>query len=159
MIFIPLQSRIASIGKAVDARTEALKALRDVKAKELTVKAEPELVEQALERYRAAYSKVESLRTILPGVRIATPPGGDGLEANELAAQQFLGIEPTVDPRDNDAPTNKKDKKEGLSLPLVILLGVIAMSQIALLCLFMTDPMLSSNDAFNVVVDTVTGME
>lgn len=138
-IFLFLQLRIRSIGKAADQRTEALGELRSMKARELAGKASPVEVEHALENYREAYDRVESLRDVVPGARIAPPPSQslsrERMEDNVAGARQFLGVE-TESTSQNDSD----DTEKSLPLPLTLLLAVVAASQIGVLVLLSIDP-------------------
>jgi hypothetical protein len=138
-IFLFLQFRVASIGRAAEERTEALGALRSLKAKELTGEASPAEVNLALAKYRETYDRVEELRTVVPGARIVPPPSQslsrERMDDNTAAARQFLGIE-------SEAPVGKDDDTErSLPLPLALLLAVVAASQIGVLVLLSVDPM------------------
>jgi hypothetical protein len=147
-IFLFLQLRIWSIGRAADQRTEALGELRSLKKKELVGETAPAEVKRALEKYREAYDRVEELRTIVPGARIAPPPSQslsrERMEDNVAGARQFLSIEPEP-PEGNDDNTERS-----LPLPLVLLLAVVAASQIGLLFLLSVDPV-TSNGIFDAI--------
>ena len=171
VLFVALQWRISAISTAAEARTVALDRLRQLKARQLAAGAaeneDNSQVQEAEEAYRAAYWKVEQLRTVVPGVRVVSPPSQSlnrrVMEENEAAAQQFLGIAP-LEQEDNNSDDNKE---KTLSPLLTAVLAVIALSQIALLVLFVaTDPMLMGGgvlgDASSLmegVVDAVSGLE
>jgi hypothetical protein len=137
-IFLFLQIRIAMIGRAADQRTEALEELRSVKKLELVGRTTPDEVQRALNKYRETYDRVEELRTVVPGARIAPPPSQslsrERMEDNVKGARQFLSIDPE--------PSEEKDDKtdKSLPLPLVLLLAAVAASQIGLLVLLSVDP-------------------
>jgi hypothetical protein len=137
-IFLFLQIRISLIGRAADKRTEALGELRILKKKEVVGETAPGEVKRALEKYRETYDRVEELRTLLPGVRVAPPPSQslsrERMEDNVVGARQFLSIDPEPS-EGNDDNTEKK-----LPLPLVLLLVVVGASQIGLLVLLSVDP-------------------
>lgn len=137
-IFLFLQLRISGIGRAADQRTEALEELRGVKKLELVGKTTPDEVKLALDKYRETYDRVEELRTVVPGVRIAPPPSQslsrERMEDNVKGARQFLSIDPEPS-EGNDDQTERK-----LPLSLVLLLAVVAASQIGLLVLLSVDP-------------------
>jgi len=172
VLFVALQWRISAISTAAEARTVALDRLRQLKARQLAGGAaaendEDSQVQEAEEAYRAAYWKVEELRTVVPGVRVVSPPSQSlnrrVMEENEAAAQQFLGIAP-LEQEDNNSDDNKE---KTLSPVLTAVLAVIALSQIALLLLFVaTDPMLmgggvlgDTSSLMEGVVDAVSGLE
>jgi len=166
VIFVSLQWRISAIGRAAEERTAALQRLRQAKAEQLcnsnnnSADTTADQVQQAVAAYEQAYWKVERLRTVIPGVaRLVSPPSQSLnrqiMEENEAAAQQFLGIE--MEARDD--PVNNEKQ---LSPVLTGVLAVIALSQIALLVLFVaTDPMLTSSsvgdmlDTGNILLETV----
>jgi hypothetical protein len=160
LAFVSLQVRVTSIGEAADRRTEALKELRLLKSQQLEGKVTTDQVDEALEKYEQTFNEVEQLRSVLPNVRIRPPPVSAGLaqtrmKENEAAAQQFLGIEPTMDVDDD----NKDQGKGGLSLPLAAVLGLVLLSQISLLMLLTSDPMSSSMDpsmTTNAILDTIS---
>ena len=141
VIFFFLQTRISAIGQAADLRVEALAELRDVKARQLSGDATEEDVVRAIEKYRLAYEKVEDLRTVIPGVARIPPPPADTLsrermDENEVAAQQFLGIE-----SQNPQKENSNEEEQGLSPAFLAVLGAVAISQIILLGFLSLDPM------------------
>ena len=135
VIFSLLQWRVSEISRAATERAEALEELRAVKSKELTGDATTEEVDRAVEAYRRAYGKVEDLRSVIPGVARIVPPPSVSLQDSDAAAQQFLGIEPSMSRINNstDAP--------GLSGAQTALLAIVAASQIFLLVLLTMDPM------------------
>jgi len=167
VVFGLLQWRIAAIGRATDRRNDAVRALRDVKSRQLNgeyydrndIDSEDDdetndLVKRALDEYREAYEEVERLRTIAPGVRVIAPPSAqESLTENVAAAQQFLGITPEGE--------NEKQQRQGrngiLSGAAAVLLGVIALSQLALLVLFLLD-LDSSKEVLN-AIDSLTSLE
>ena len=126
-------------------------------------------VQVALEEYQRAYDRMEELRTILPGVRIVSPPSSNinvkQQQEHEMAAQQFLGILPYKDDNEDDEVkqrTNRtilSDDSSGINeeFPLSsmmirnILLVFVAITQIALfLFLIGTDPMMQSSLSSNI---------
>jgi hypothetical protein len=166
IVFLSLQVRVTSIAEAADRRTQALEVLRKIKLQQLEGKATLQEVNDAVQQYQASFDEVERLRSVLPGVRIKPPPvtaslGPTKMDENTAAAKQFLGIEPSVE--DNEHQLNKGEKdSQGLALPLVALLAVVALSQIGLLFLLATDPMSSSLDSSmttNEVLNAVSGLE
>jgi hypothetical protein len=137
-IFVFLQLRIASIGRAADQRTEALGELRSLKKLELVGRTTPDEVKRALDKYRETYDRVEELRTVVPGARIAPPPSQslsrERMEDNVAGARQFLSIDP------EPSEGNDDNTERSLPLPLALLLAVVAASQIGLLFLLSVDP-------------------
>lgn len=151
-IFVLLQLRVRSIGRAADERTKALEELRRTKANELGGDASTADVERALENYRRTYERVEDLRTVVPGLaRIVPPPSQsmtrERMNDNDAAARQFLGVESDVPAQNND-----ENEEKSLPLPLALLLAVVAISQIGVLLLLSVDP-ITSNNAFNAISD------
>ena len=170
-IFVLLQWRIRAIDQAAFQRNVALRQLRNLKALELS---DPTLsmgtnstkVQTALQEYQRAYDNMEELRTILPGIRIVSPPSSNfnskQQEDHEIAAQQFLGIAPLKEIDDNDVNNNSKtqespdekrmkEQRQLLESPFPlspttirnIILIFVAITQIALfLFLIGTDPMM-----------------
>jgi hypothetical protein len=164
-IFGFLQWRINAIGRAAEERTEALDKLREIKVKELSEpeKTDTAQVDAALKAYENAYWKVENLRTLLPGVRIIPPPSQSLnrkiMDENSAAAQQFLKI-PIEDNTTSNARADNDTRR--VSPGLIAILTVVAISQIALLVLFVaTDPMLttSGNGLMESTINSVTGLE
>jgi hypothetical protein len=164
-IFGFLQWRINAIGRAAEERTEALDKLREIKVKELSEpeKTDTAQVDAALKAYENAYWKVENLRTLLPGVRIIPPPSQSLnrkiMDENSAAAQQFLKI-PIEDNTTSNARADNDTRR--VSPGLIAILTVVAISQIALLVLFVaTDPMLttSGNGLVESTINSVTGLE
>jgi hypothetical protein len=144
-IFSFLVQRTSAIEQAADERTRAVEQVRKLKSLALSGDATPEDVDQAIASYRDAYDKVEKLRYVIPGVaRITPPPAGSlsrkFMEENEMAAQQFLGIESEESITVSDKRENG-DKQTGLSPILIAVLAVVATSQIMLLGLLSSDPM------------------
>lgn len=141
--------------EASERRTAALDRLRAVKADELAGEADCDTVAAAVKDYRKAFEQAEQLRTIVRGVRLLPPPGEsltrERMKENAVAAKQFLGVD--LEP----ATAEERNMEQHLSLPLVVLLGFLALSQLCLLGLLLIDPM-SSNDVFD-TLDTLTGME
>ncbi|GAX14383.1 hypothetical protein FisN_11Hh159 [Fistulifera solaris] len=142
-IFSFLVQRTSAIEQAADERTRAVERVRKLKSLALRGDATPEEVDQAIQSYRDAYDKVETLRYVIPGVaRITPPPAGSlsrkSMEENEMAAQQFLGIEPE---ESNVEKTDNENQQTGLSPILIAILAVVATSQIMLLGLLSSDPM------------------
>lgn len=141
-IFGFLQYRIAAIGDAAERRTDALANLRHVKSLQVAGEAiSDEEIERATAAYKEALEEVERLRTVIPGfARIAPPPSESEnrqrMEENVAAARQFLDmdISSTLPPKVDD-----KEAK-GLSPVLVGILGIVGVSQIALLLLFVFGP-------------------
>jgi hypothetical protein len=156
-IFLALQWRVSAIEAAAENRTVALQRLRTIKVAELgdpTIT--PEQVQAAVREYELAYNEVETLRTILPGVRVIPPPSQsfsqERQKDNEAAAKKFLGVEqPQI-----EELTGTANNQQSMSPILTAILILIAFSQLALLALFVTtDPMLSSLDTVNNVLNTM----
>jgi hypothetical protein len=146
LVFSLLRWRVGAIERAADRRTTALEGFRTIKSQALEGKADEEKVQLALEDYKRAVEEVENLRTIIPGVRIAPPPSTASLSTersneNAAAARQFLGMELDTLPQQQ----SNEEGKQGLTVPLVLLLGLVAASQVGLLFLFLQDPMSSSS--------------
>ena len=146
VIFSWLQFRVSAIGQAAEKQTVALDELRAIKRQELSEDVDAVDVERALERYREAVMKVEDLRTVIPGLaRIVPPPSQtvtrERMDENVAAAKQFLDL-------NLEAPSPRRDEggedQRSLPAPLAVLLAVVAVSQIGLLSLLMTDPMAQS---------------
>ena len=182
-IFVFLQWRTRAIDIAAFERNVALRQLRSLKALELS---DPTMfngpngnndnnkVQVALEEYQRAYDRVEELRTIVPGVRIVSPPSSNmnrqQQQEHEIAAQQFLGITPLKDEDDENHGTSgtepnklKRIHEESHSLttsPTMVrnvLLAIVAISQIALfLFLIGTDPMMTSSFSSSILDSTRT---
>jgi hypothetical protein len=175
-IFVFLQWRIRAIDNAALERNMALLRLRNLKALELSdptlsIGTNKNSVQAALEEYKHAYDRMEELRTILPGVRIVSPPSSNinskQQRDHEIAAQQFLGIAPLNDDgdlknaTDNTAASSNDERlheQRESSTPFPIsptmmrntLLVFVAISQIALfLFLIGTDPMMQSSVTSN----------
>lgn len=152
-VFSFLVQRTSAIEKAAEDRTRAVEKVRKLKSLALSGDAAQEDVDRAIASYRDAYEKVEKLRYVIPGVaRITPPPAGSlsrkFMEENEMAARQFLGIEP----EEASVVTGQSEdgsKGTGLSPILVAVLAVVAASQIILLGLLSSDPM-STKDLLDV---------
>lgn len=163
--------RVNSIGEAADRRTQALENLKLLKARQLHGNASAEEIQTALVEYERSYKDVERLRNILPGVRIRPPPVSAGLAQkrmleNEAAAKQYLGIE--MSSLVEEDTTNQSPQSGNLSLPLVLILSLVLVSQIGLLLLLANDPMADSSWSVDPamsmrqtssIVDTITGLE
>jgi hypothetical protein len=178
VLFLSLQWRIAAVADATQERSAALARLRRAKVAALTADAgkpataasrsggdsvdnHTDTAQKALADYEAAYWRVENLRTLLPGVRVITPPSqsvnAKVAQDNDAAARQFLGIinaEPSSATKDVATATTRTEKQEAkaaenessAALARNLTLGVVALSQIALLLfLLFTDPMATSN--------------
>ena len=187
LLFVSLQWRVSAIGRAAEERTRALERLRLVKTQQLTTGNSPrmqkngnndsdndddndDVVQQALQAYEGAYWKVERLRTVIPGMARLVPPPSQSwnrqiMDDNDAAAQQFLGIAPE---REEQGPVNEDEQKQ-LSPVLVAVLLAVALSQMALLVLFVaSDPMMTNglqmegytgSTLLDEVVDTLSGFE
>ena len=146
-IFSFLMQRTSAIEKAADDRTRAVETVRKLKLQALSGDATQDDLVKAIASYREAYDKVEKLRYVIPGIaRITPPPAGSlsrqVMKENEMAARQFLGIEPDESSSVADDPSEDDDSKApGLSPILVAVLVVVATSQIILLGLLSSDPM------------------
>lgn len=174
-IFTRLLTRISAINRAADRRIEALKALREIKSLQLSSSNISESghhptiedVNRALSAYEAALREEESLRTIMPGVRIVAPNDPNRQEADIAAAKQFLGMDLSVnndDDKEGDGSSadtsdgqrnlqsergeGKTNEKKGLSNGAVAILAALALSQIVLLFVLSIDPM-TANHVFN----------
>eukprot|EP00550_Attheya_septentrionalis_P007631 CAMPEP_0198288582 /NCGR_PEP_ID=MMETSP1449-20131203/7033_1 /TAXON_ID=420275 /ORGANISM="Attheya septentrionalis, Strain CCMP2084" /LENGTH=259 /DNA_ID=CAMNT_0043986747 /DNA_START=61 /DNA_END=836 /DNA_ORIENTATION=+ len=147
VIFALLQIRISLIRGAVTRRQDALKALREIKSRQLSsadlgeAKPSEEAVALALLEYETALENEEGLRTVIPGVRVVAPnrPSEDDADA----AKRFLGVDLRDDSREQLTETDQ-DKKEGMSVGAISVLVLVAMSQIALLYMLSFDPMKAS---------------
>lgn len=153
-IFSFLVQRTSAIEKAADDRTKAVENVRKRKVQALNGEATQEDLDSAIASYREAYDKVEQLRYVIPGIaRITPPPAGSlsrkFMEENEIAARQFLGIEPDESSAVADPPENDVSTATGLSPILVAVLAIVATSQIILLGLLSSDPM-STKDLLDV---------
>ena len=184
LLFVSLQWRVSAIGRAAEERTRALEWLRLVKTQQLTTGDSPrmqkngnnddndndDVVQQAMQAYEGAYWKVERLRTVIPGMARLVPPPSQSwnrqiMDENDAAAQQFLGIAPE---REDQGSVNEDEQKE-LSPVLVAVLLAVALSQMALLVLFVaSDPMMTNglqmegytgSTLLDEVVDTLSGFE
>jgi hypothetical protein len=146
VIFGLLSIRTNQVEQAVQERNLALKELREAKSKELSGGKEVN-VQQALEQFDKAMEKEESLRTIIPGVRIVPPSNGNNAEEEaRVAARQFL---------DKDVAIGASKQEEGDGrLPMAALgvLTLLAASLVALLVFLSLDPVTSNN-----VLDSVGG--
>jgi len=131
-----LRSRITGIEEAIRTRTAALSALKDVKMRQLSGNATETDLTSAIDAYRIAYDRVESLRTVIPGIARLNPPPSSELTRerqleNSVAAQQYLGMTSPKEPKEEDRP--------GLPTGFLIVLLVVLTSQLALLS-FLLDP-------------------
>ena len=137
LVFSLLQWRVSDIGRAVNARTDALQELRAAKSKELTGEASTDDVDRAVETYRRAYEKVEELRSVIPGVARLVPPSSVSMKNSDAAAKQFLGVEESSQTSNStdDAPV------QGLSGGQTAVLLIVAASQMLLLGLLTMDSM------------------
>jgi hypothetical protein len=164
-MFAALQWRVTAIEAAVDSRTRALQRLRHLSAASLS---DPtiarEAVDAALTDYERAYKRVETLRTVGPGLRVVPPTTPTSRRVrleNEAAARQFLGIASTTESsRSNESLTSSNDTDESdgkLASPILIsVLILVGLSQIALLTLLtLSDPMASLSDG--TIMDVFTG--
>jgi hypothetical protein len=146
VIFGLLSIRTNQVEQAVQERNLALKELREAKSKELSGGKEVN-VQQALEQFDKAMEKEESLRTIIPGVRIVPPSNGNNAEEEaRVAARQFL---------DKDVAIGASKQEEGDGrLPMAALgvLTLLAASLVVLLVFLSLDPVTSNN-----VLDSVGG--
>jgi hypothetical protein len=146
VIFGLLSIRTNQVEQAVQERNSALKELREAKSKELSGGKEVN-VQQALEQFDKAMEKEESLRTIIPGVRIVPPSNGNKAEEEaRVAARQFL---------DKDVAIGASKQEEGDGrLPMAALgvLTLLAASLVVLLVFLSLDPVTSNN-----VLDSVGG--
>lgn len=162
-VFVSLQVRIVSIQEAAEACTNALRTLKVAKAKELEGAVSHEQVEEALIQYRRAFDTVERLRNVAPGVRIAAPPSSGPLSGqspiaseNLVGARRFLGLTDLErETYEDEAP---QEVKQGLPIPLLVLLGALATSLLLLLGLLSVDPMESSGNVVT-AVDDWSGLE
>jgi len=160
---VSLQVRIVSIQEAAEACTNALRTLKVAKAKELEGAVSHEQVEEALIQYRRAFDTVERLRNVAPGVRIAAPPSSGPLSGqspiaseNLVGARRFLGLTDLErETYEDEAP---QEVKQGLPIPLLVLLGALATSLLLLLGLLSVDPMESSGNVVT-AVDDWSGLE
>lgn len=147
-IFSALIVRTNQVEDAVQTRKRCQEDVRALKAKELdegTVIA-PEKIQQTLQLYEDAVLQEETLRNILPGVRIVPPSSSDRKEEEAQAiAKQYLGKDFNigVPKRTNDEKSD--DESLGGKLPSVAIgiLVMVALSQLGLLAFFMfgADPM------------------
>jgi hypothetical protein len=162
-IFAALQWRVTAIEAAVASRTRALQRLRHLSAASLS---DPTIardtVDTALADYERAYMRVETLRTVGPGMRVVpptTPTSRRVREENEAAARQFLGIASTESSHANESlsTTNDTESDGKLASPILIsVLILVGLSQIALLTLLtLSDPMASVSDG--TLMDVFTG--
>ena len=145
VIFGLLNIRTKQVEQAVKERNSALKELREAKSKELSGGEEVN-VRESLERFDKAMEKEESLRTIIPGVRIVPPSNGNKAEEDaRLAARLWLNKDVAIGAR--------KEEGDG-RLPMAALgvLTLLAASLVALLVFLSLDPMTSNN-----VLDNVSG--
>lgn len=137
-MFAFLQTRIVAVADAGEAQREALRALRDIKSKELAVvdgsdKPTAGQVEAAVEAYRLAVQKEEELRTLAPGVRIPSPTSSTQQTEDRAAAQRFLGVQV-------DATMDESKKTPGPLSPVAVgVLASVAVSQLLLLGLLAVD--------------------
>jgi hypothetical protein len=142
VVFSLLQFRTMKVNEAVERRNEALAQLRSIKARELSStdnRPSPELIQQALKGFEQAIENEESLRTIIPGIRIVAP---DPSSEDEIrAAQQFLGL----DLRKTESAVNEPG---GLSAGAIGVLVLVGISQVALLYMLSFDPM-KAQDVFS----------
>lgn len=146
VIFLFLSFRINAIGQAVNRRKTVLAELRTLKANELSSDGDDrpsaEALSKATKEYETALRAEEELRTVVPGVRLAAPDAAGNTEEDVVAAKRFLGID--LKPgREIDQPT--KEEGGGLSNGAIAVLAVVALSQVALLCLLSFDPMAASS--------------
>ena len=152
VLFSFLQMRVSAIEQAAEKRNQALEQLRAVKTQELTGEVSAKQVEQAVQVYRQAYERVETLRTVIPGIARIVPPPSQSSQAamreNQAAAQQFLGIASPSEEEEQPPPSNPQKVKEGnspmrrgLSPTLLAVLAVVGVSQIFLLYLLSFDSM------------------
>jgi hypothetical protein len=150
VVFGFLQYRIAAIGKAADQRTAALTRLRELKSLEIagSTNITAQNLEKAKDNYRMALEKVETLRTVIPGIaRIAPPPSESEnrqrMEENVAAAKQFLDMDISFTLPENSQQQQQqldKEQTQGLSPVLLGTLAVVGLSQVALLLLFVFGP-------------------
>ena len=94
-LFVALMMRTNQVEDAVRVRTRMQEEVRLLKLREMGEgRVSPERTQRTLQRYEDAVRKEESLRTILPGVRIS-PPGAKGRKEEEARdiARRYLGRE------------------------------------------------------------------
>ena len=115
-------------------------------------------MDEAVQKYRVAYEKVEQLRQVIPGVRLIQPPSQsvsrEIMEENDAAAYQFLGIRTDAfqEKQQQQQQTTMKSNTESLQTEgklttlQKLILGLIVLSQISLLFFFIVDPMSSTNN-------------
>lgn len=134
VVFSLLQFRILQVNEAAERRKEALAQLRSIKARELSSadnRPSPEQIQQALEGFEQAIKNEESLRTVIPGIRIVAPNASS--EEDVRAAKQFLGLDLRTESAVNEPG--------GLSTGAIGVLVLVGISQVALLYMLSFDPM------------------
>jgi hypothetical protein len=139
VVFSFLIARVGAVEEAVERRKAALAELRLVKSRELSSgDTDADTVARALKEYEDAIKSEESLRTLVPGVRVVAPnqPAGSN-EEDIAAARQFLGMEL----EEPSSAAQKDQERKGLSTGSVAILAVVALSQLALLYMLSFDPM------------------
>jgi len=149
VVFSLLQIRISQVNEAAVRRKEALTELRRIKSSELSSEGKDrptsEQIQQALQCYETSLSNEESLRTIIPGIRIVAPNGPVSSSQEDIrAAKQFLGIDLSTD------STGNETRQEGFSFGAVAVLAIVALSQLCLLYMLSFDPM-TANDVYTTI--------
>ena len=93
-----------------------------------------EQLQGAVQGYEQAIANEESLRSIMPGIRIVAPNGPASSEEDIRAAKQFLGLDLRTDLKEDDVPG-------GFSAGAITVLALVGISQVALLYMLSFDPM------------------
>ena len=137
VVFSLLQIRISQVNQAVECRKEALTKLRSIKSREISSpddRPSMEQLQQAVHEYEQAIANEESLRSVIPGIRIVAPNGLASSEEDIRAAKQFLGLDLRTDLKEDDVPG-------GFSAGAIAVLAIVGISQLALLYMLSFDPM------------------
>jgi hypothetical protein len=158
-IFILLQYRIRLIDTAANERNVALQQLRQMKVIQLSnpTNISIQQINDTINEYERTYNRFESLRTILPNIRIVSPPSSNInqrlQEEHEIAAQKYLGINTTSTSggteQENEATTLTSTSSTTTTISPFVRNGIILLivgTQILLfLFLIGTDPMMMSS--------------
>jgi hypothetical protein len=181
IIFSALQFRIHQIENAVRERSRALQRLKQLKVQQLVsggggggvssnigphthdnddIDDHQRLINDAMANYRHWYQRADQLRAIIPGgwIRIAMSPSSVTTtnQQNDYAAHRYLGVSLNND----DIMTDNSQKQtsqqlsnttSGLSMPLKVLLGVVAMTQVLLLFMLVLDPTVTNELFIDIV--------
>lgn len=141
-LFAALMLRTNQVEDAVKVRNKMQEKVRAMKLQEMASgPISPEQSQRTLQRYEDAVRKEESLRAILPGVRIHLPPsaqntgaGRNGGDDARVIAKQYLGRDFQIGAPQRDGTGGNRDAEEDGEVKLALgVVAVVALGQVGLL--------------------------